>query len=88
MNYIEGWFYWENNDKNKVGIFKIKCDKIWPERANDFACFRDKGPAARMVLKGEIWLHILREYIKVIVNINKFHATGPTYNFEQNKWKT
>ena len=22
-----------------------------PERANDFACFRDKGPAARMGLK-------------------------------------
>ena len=50
---------------------------MWPERANDFACFRDKGPAARMVLKEEIWLQIPREYFKAIVSLNKFPATGP-----------
>ena len=63
--------------KNKVWIIKIKRDKMWPERANDFACFRDKGPAERMVLKEEIWLQIPREYFKAIVSLNKFHVTGP-----------
>ena len=50
---------------------------MWPERANDFACFRDKVPAARMVLKEEIWLQIPREYFKAIVSLNKFPATDP-----------
>lgn len=49
---------------------------MWPERANDFACFRDKGPAARMVQE-EIWLQIPKEYFKAIVSLNKFHVTGP-----------
>lgn len=50
--------------KNKVWIIKIKRDRMWPERANNFACFRDKGPAARMVLKEEIWLQLRKNISK------------------------